>query len=175
MTASRESRYTPELAAAVIHRVSNGETLRRICRDVGIPESTFRTWVRDDRDGLAVKYHQARLLQIDAWSDELLDVGYNPEIDPATKRVIGENLRWLLSKLAPTRFGDRLLVSGDPANPIQLLHKQVSLKELSNDALDALQAFCNQMLLEHQPADAEVDQHRGDERHATPLLEHRRG
>jgi len=95
--------------SAILHRVSNGETLRRVCRDVGLAESTFRTWVRD-LDGLAAKYHEARILQIDAWSDELLEVAYNPEIDPADKRVIGENLRWLLSKVAPTRFGDRLLL-----------------------------------------------------------------
>jgi hypothetical protein len=92
------------------------------------------------------------MLQIDAWSDELLEVAYNPEIDPADKRVIGENLRWLLSKIAPTRFGDRLLLAGDPANPIQHLHRQASLKELSTEALDALQGFCEQMLLEHEPA-----------------------
>jgi len=62
VTASKDSRYTPELMAAILHRVSNGETLRRVCRDVGLPESTFRTWVRD-RDGLAAKYHQARMLR----------------------------------------------------------------------------------------------------------------
>jgi hypothetical protein len=112
------------------------------------------------------------MLQIDAWADELLDVAYNPEIDPADKRVIGENLRWLLSKVAPTRFGDRLLLAGDPASPIQHLHRAISVKELSNEALDALQVFCERMLPEHQPGAAEADQHDASHRDAAPLLEH---
>ena len=104
-------------------------------------------------------------MQVDALAEEVIVVAYDPDLDPAEKRVICENLRWLLSKLAPTRYGDRLLVAGDPSSPIEVLHKQANLSDLSSDALDALEHFLlhvvdsrvagvNGMLLEHDPAAA---------------------
>jgi len=82
-------------------------------------------------------------------ADEIIVVAYRADLDPADTRVITENLRWLLSKLQPTRWGDRLLLAGAPANPIEHLPKQVSLNDLTNEQLDALQAFCDTML-EHK-------------------------
>jgi len=58
-------------------------------------------------------------------------------------------------KLAPTRYGDRLLLVGDPENPIQHLHKSTSLSALSDDQPDALEAFANRMLIEQKPAHGE--------------------
>jgi len=156
MTDSNNTRYTPELAADICRRISEGETLRAICREPGYPaESTVRGWSRSDLNGFATQYAQARVMQVDAWADEIVTVVYRPDLDPADKRVISENLRWLLSKLAPTRYGDRLLVAGDPASPIQHLHQQVSLADLPNDALDALELFCGRMLIEQKPAVSE--------------------
>ena len=37
-------------------------------------------------------------------------------------------------------------MAGDPENPIQHLHKQVSLAELTNDQLDALESFAAALL-----------------------------
>ena len=149
------TRYTPELAADICKRISEGETLRAICREPGYPaESTVRGWSRSDLNGFAAQYAQARAMQVDAWADEIMTVVYRPDLDPADKRVISENLRWLLSKLAPTRYGERLLVAGDPANPIEHLHRAVTpaLADLSDDALDALQVFCDRLMIEQKPA-----------------------
>jgi hypothetical protein len=115
-----------------------------------------RQWVRDDRNGFAPQYAQARSMQIDCWADEILTVAYREDLDPADKRVITENLRWLLSKLAPTRYGERLLLAGDPANPIQLLHKQAPVDVLSADALEALDVFCTSMLIESGQSQARL-------------------
>src|SRR5690242_11389916 len=60
-----ESRYTRELANSILERVSNGDSVRQASRSLAIPEASFRQWVRDDRDGLALRYAQARALQID--------------------------------------------------------------------------------------------------------------
>ena len=142
----QKSRYNPELAATILKRVSEGETLRQVARDEGVPESSIREWARSDVEGFAARYAQARAMQIDSWSDELITVAYDPSLDPAEKRVRCEQLRWLLSKLAPRRFGERLLVGSDPEAPVQVLHKQVSLSSLSNDQLDALERFAAAMI-----------------------------
>ena len=73
MTASR---YTPEIADDILTRISEGTPLRQAARDIGMPESTIREWVRGDVEGFAAKYKEARALQIDAWADEVLVVAY---------------------------------------------------------------------------------------------------
>ena len=55
-----------------------------------------------------------------------------------------------MSKLAPRRYGDRLLHAGDPENPLVLQHAQVSLDNLSASQLDALQNFTQELLLVKQ-------------------------
>jgi len=142
----RETRYTSELAADVCLRVSGGDSLRKVCRDTGMPEATVRQWVRDDREGFAAQYQQARAMQVEAWADEIVETACRDDLDPADKRVRCDAYKWIVSKLAPKKYGDRLLVAGDAANPIELLHKQVSLDALSNEQLVAIQEFCERMI-----------------------------
>src|SRR5215471_3382692 len=141
------TRFTPEIWATVLDRVSNGESLRQVCRTEGFPpEATIRNWIRDD-ETLSVQYAQARALQIESWADEVRDVAYREDLEPNDKRVRVDALKWLLSKLKPERYGlDRLLVVGDQTNPIQVLHKQVTLTDLSDAQLDALSRFTQSLL-----------------------------
>jgi hypothetical protein len=136
-----ETRYTPEFAEKVCERMAEGASLREVCRDNGMPESSVRQWVRDDRDGFAARYQAARALQVESWSDQIIEIGNRQDLDPQDKRVRCDNLKWLMSKLLPKRYGDRLLVAGDAENPLQVLHQQVSLVDLTNDQLDALDKF----------------------------------
>src|SRR4051812_18144037 len=73
---------------------------------------------------------------------------YDRSIEPADKRGITENIRWLLSKTAPTRFGERLLVAGDQESPIRHLHESVDagLAVLSQAQLNALESFAKAMI-----------------------------
>jgi hypothetical protein len=144
--AVQKSRYNPELASTILTRVSEGETLRQVARDEGVPESSIRQWIRSDIDGLAARYAQARTMQIDSWADEIVTVAYDLTIDPAEKRVRCDQLRWLLSKLAPTRYGERLLVAGDAENPVQVLHNKIDLGALTSDQLDALERLADALI-----------------------------
>jgi terminase small subunit-like protein len=57
--------YTPQLADEICRRISEGESVRSICRDPGMPsEGTVRAWSREDRDGFAVRFRIARDLQL---------------------------------------------------------------------------------------------------------------
>jgi transposase-like protein len=136
-----ETRYTPEFAEEVCQRMAEGASLREVCRENGVPESSVRQWVRDDRDGFAARYQAARTLQVESWSDQIIEIGNREDLDPQDKRVRCDNLKWLTSKLLPKRYGDRLLVAGDAENPLQVLHAQASLDNLSGEALEALDKF----------------------------------
>lgn len=68
--------------------MAEGESLRFICRDAGMPsEATIRGWSLRDHDGFDARYRQARLLQLDAWADEIIDIADDANRDPRDRHV----------------------------------------------------------------------------------------
>ena len=136
----RPSKYDPEAAEEICCRLSEGESLRAICRDEHLPPATtVRTWIVDDREGFSVQYARARDAGLDAMAEETLEIvddgrndwmerqGDNPGYQLNGEHVQRSRLRvdtrkWYLSKLAPKRYGDRLVnayegADGNPADP----------------------------------------------------------
>ena len=139
--------YTPALAETVCKRIAEGESLRAICRDSGMPtEGAVRAWARDNRDGFGSRYRLARELQFEFWADQIVEIADASEADPRDRQVRIDVRKWLLSKLAARRYGDRLLVAGEPENPIRVLHEQVSLNSLTSDQLASLEIFVQAMV-----------------------------
>lgn len=123
--------YTEAVAAAVLNRLAEGETLRAICRDEGMPpESTVREWALDDREGFAARYARAREIGAYAMADEMLEIvddGSNDWMERRRQngeteavlnaehvqrsRLRADKRQWLLSKVLPKVFGDKLDVT----------------------------------------------------------------
>ena len=117
----RPSKFTSALAGAICRRLAEGESLRAICRDKGMPSvATVRAWVLA-RDGFAEQCARARDLGLDMLADEVLDIADNPAGDVAAARLRFDARRWYLSKLAPRRYGDaqRLTHASDVDAPIK--------------------------------------------------------
>jgi hypothetical protein len=136
----RAVRYSPELAAAICERLAEGESLRSICTGAGMPTPTaVRRWALEDRgEGFAAMYERARSLGYDAMAEELLecaDDGRNDWMvqhgkEDAGWMANGENVnrsrlrvdtrKWLLSKLLPKRFGDKIeqQITGPGGGPL---------------------------------------------------------
>lgn len=133
MPSGRPTSYTAEIAAEVCARLADGETLRQICRSEHIPAATtVRQWVLDDREGFSVQYARARDLCLEAWADEITEIsddGSNDWIERETEagrmttsyngdhvqrsRLRTDSRKWLLSKLKPERYGDKLELNGN--------------------------------------------------------------
>jgi hypothetical protein len=142
-----DSIYTPALADTICRRISEGESLRAICRNPGMPtEGAVRAWTRDNRDGFGARYRLARELQLEFWADQIVAIADEGDRDPRDRQVRIDTRKWLMSKLAPRRYGDRLLVAGEAENPLHILHQQVSLDRLSPVQLDALENLAAAML-----------------------------
>lgn len=137
----RPSSYTPEVAEEILRRLSEGESLRSICRDDHLPaESTVRLWAVDDIHGFSAQYARARDVGLDAVADELLEISDDATNDWMERNgsdsegwaVNGEALgrsrlrvdtrKWLLSKMAPKKYGDRVAL--DHSGGITLTHEQ---------------------------------------------------
>jgi hypothetical protein len=139
MSAGRPSLYTPELAAIICDRLSSGESLRQVCRDESMPcTSTVLKWVREIEE-FSQQYAKARDALVEHWAEEIIEIaddGSNDWVQSQDEnnpgyRVNGEHInrsrlrvdtrKWLLSKLAAKRYGDRISaeVSGPDGGPIE--------------------------------------------------------
>jgi hypothetical protein len=97
------------------------------CKKLGIPVGTFRGWVAAD-DGMAKQYALARSLYHDQLAAEILEISDEAVGETANggsdngavqrNRLRVDSRKWLLSKLAPKRYGDRLQLAGDEDNPV---------------------------------------------------------
>lgn len=109
--------------------------MREICRESWAPsESTVRGWGREDSD-FAAQYARARAVGYEKLADELLEISDDSSSDtisteqgerPNSEWISRSRLRvdtrkWLLSKMLPKVYGDKLAVesSGPDGGPIQ--------------------------------------------------------
>jgi hypothetical protein len=94
-----------------------------------------------DRDGFAQAYARARVNQAEAWSDTIVAVAEDETLEPNDRRVRIDTKKWLMSKLYPSRYGDKIVHSGDSALPIAHVVGVVDLQRLSEAELNALERF----------------------------------
>ena len=142
--------YTREIADMICDRMSNGESLRSICRDPNMPtEGGARGWAVRNVDGFGDRYRAARLLLMDYWADEIVDIA-DSDLDPRDRQIRTSVRQWIMSKVS-RHYGDKVQIGGDPENPLQVMHREVSLSDLSDAQLGALERFTQSLLIEAQP------------------------
>src|SRR4029079_16279470 len=137
-----QTNYTREIADTICSRLSEGESLRAVCRDPGMPsEGTVRGCAVRDVDDFGNRYSAARQMLLEFWADQIVDIADDEESDQRSRQIRTGVRQWLMSKLAPGRYGDKVQIGGDPESPLQVMHSQLSLSELTDAQLDALQRF----------------------------------
>ncbi len=115
----RQTIYTQEIADEICLRLSKGESLNAICKTPGMPlEQTVRNWHVNDINGFAAKYAQARIAQAHRWAEEIVALSdMPPPLTPdgrydsgavAHQRLMVDTRKWLLSKVLPKVYGDRM-------------------------------------------------------------------
>lgn len=122
MPAGRPSSFTPQVADFICERIAHGESLRRICADDDMPVcSTVFKWLVDRKE-FSEQYARAREAQCDAFVEEIIEIADDSK-DDTLKLESGERAnnewinrsrlrvdtrKWLMSKLAPKKYGERL-------------------------------------------------------------------
>ena len=116
----------------VLEGIMGGLSLLKACRKPGAPcVKSFLERVVDDQSGLGVRYARARNIQLLQMEEQLLQLadgkaapGSDPKLAMAEiqrARLQVDTRKWLMSKLRPERYGDRVVLSGDSrGEPIRL-------------------------------------------------------
>jgi hypothetical protein len=120
--------YTPQIEEQILARLALGETLNAICHSPGMPTiQAVKLWVLEDRPaGIASRYARARQLGYEVMADQVIELSDDRSFmgrDDANAIVQAQRLsvdsrKWLLSKVLPKIYGDKIEVSGDPDAPV---------------------------------------------------------
>ena len=134
-----KSKYTDkeQICIKVLEGMRNGKSTFKSCEAAGVHHSTFIHWVGED-DELAHNYARAREDLLERMAQEVLDLSDKevPETGDGKKdwqaiqkhKLQVDTRKWLLSKLAPRKYGEKLEVSGDPQNPLVTRIERVVVK-----------------------------------------------
>lgn len=118
-------KFTTAIADTICERIANGESLRAICDEDGMPSKTsvFR-WLADN-EAFRDQYARARETQADALFDDVLEIADNARNDWMERRgeedagwvANGEHIqrsklridarKWMAGKLRPKVYGEK--------------------------------------------------------------------
>ena len=136
--AGRPSSYSEATATAICERLAVGQSLREICRDRDMPnKSTVFRWLAGNKE-FREQYAAAHVVQADALAEEILEIADNATNDWMERQSGEETIvvadhdhisrsrlrvdarKWLMSKLAPKKYGDRVELehSGKDGTPL---------------------------------------------------------
>lgn len=138
----KPTKYDEALMTEILTRIAEGEYLRAICREDGMPAwRTIYDWLERDEE-LSARFARARDMGSDAIFEDTLIIADNPhygvksvESDKGayvtTEDMLGhrklqiETRFKMLSKFNPKKYGDRQILAGDADNPVAV--KDVTL------------------------------------------------
>jgi hypothetical protein len=146
---ARPSIFTPELGDKICEQIALGKSMRTICESDAMPAiSTVFSWFRTNQPFLE-QYARAKKESTSAHEDYLLDIAddgrndfmednYNKGKTPGYQ-LNGENIqrsklrvdtrKWLMSKLEPKKYGDKLDVTSDGKALPQPIYGGLSVKD----------------------------------------------
>jgi hypothetical protein len=129
----RVTTFTQEVADLICEALAEGHSLRSICAADNMPsKSTVFKWLSEQK-AFSDQYARAREAQADCLFDDILEIaddGRNDSYldDEGNRRTDTDVIqrsklrvearKWMASKLAPKRYGEKLQHTGDGGGPI---------------------------------------------------------
>jgi len=116
---------TPENSERICDMIAEGCSLRQVAQVIGLTEAAIRKWTKDDKE-FGKHYTKAMVNRLEKMADELVELadadcsGPDGKPDNALvqqRRLQVDTRKWILSKMLPRRFGDKIEISSDPDAP----------------------------------------------------------
>lgn len=118
------STFTQEIFDKICERMADGESLRAICKTKGFPaKRTVLRWVAAD-DTLAKQYAEAQLMRAEHYFDEIVEIA-DSGTDPAKTRVQVDARKWVLSRMNPKKYGDKMDLTANINGKIESITRRV--------------------------------------------------
>lgn len=130
--------FSQELFDRICERISEGESLRAICEDADMPnKANVLRWVAAD-DALRDQYARAMETRADVHFEEMLAIADSPMLgeivtvkddgktETRTEDMLGhrrlqvDTRKWILARMNPRKYGEKLELAGDKENPLTL-------------------------------------------------------
>lgn len=139
----RPSKFSQAKADEICRRMAEGETLRGVCKDDHMPSAgTVIGWTvgrTAAHKRFSEQYTRAREALMEYWAHEIVEISDTGENDTYVdakgndrvnhdviqrSKLRVDTRRWLMSKLAPKKYGDlvRQEISGPDGAPLQTQH-----------------------------------------------------
>jgi hypothetical protein len=136
----RPTKYTQELADEICEHLAIGESIRTVCLPEHMPAvSTFFKWLREHEE-FSKQYARAKQESADAMAEDILDIADNgtndwyerENKDGSTSEVVNTDViarsrlrvdtrKWLMAKMKPKTYGDKLEVDAKVENVTPIL------------------------------------------------------
>lgn len=113
----------------ILEGMREGHSLRKCCEAAGVVLNTFMNWINTD-PALIEQYTQARASMLDAQAEALEDIGERAAnatdaVEVAGLRLQSDNRKWLLSKLAPKKYGEKQQVEHSGEQTIVSIERKI--------------------------------------------------
>jgi len=136
----RPSSYCPKVAGTICKRIAEGESLKSICDEKGMPNAeTVRKWLHDFPAFLG-NYARAREQQADHYADEMVEIADNAT-DPNKARLQIDARKWKASKLLPKKYGDKLDITTRDETPPVTREDMIAMMRKSPSYLAQIKAM----------------------------------
>lgn len=124
--------YSQAIADQVCELLAEGLSLRKAAERAGTTHSVILGWVKDNK-AFSDQYTRAREIGYQLLADEIIEISDDSRGDTwvdddgnertDTERVARSKLRmdsrkWMLSKMLPKMYGDKVVHQGDPDAPV---------------------------------------------------------
>jgi hypothetical protein len=130
MAGGRPTTYSEELGRQICDAIAASQDGLRKTLEAN-PElpafGTVQHWVRNNAQ-FSGMFAQAKRQQIEAMAEDIVDISRDDSLEPNDKRIRVDTLKWLLSKLIPKTYGDKIdVTSGGEAlaTPSHLIDARV--------------------------------------------------
>lgn len=118
--------YTDALGDVICERIATSSVgLKRICEELDVPYSTVTGWIYNTNHPMSEKYARAKQLQVEYLADEIIEIADDSSNDTVItefgakenkewvnrSRLKVDTRKWLMGKLAPRKYGDKIDVT----------------------------------------------------------------
>jgi len=114
---ARPTKYTKALVTSICEQIAHGAGLKSICSQPNMPcmKTVFNWLANEEHAEFLHMYERAREQQQEYWADEIIEIADDKanKGDVNRSRLMVDTRKWLMSKLAPRKYGESKRLEAD--------------------------------------------------------------